>query len=390
MHQGKQGVIRKAFAFLRGFLRRLLRKTVESEFEASEKLSLSSVIDLSWLRCSIYKDNVKRWQASSRNFNVILNQAFTLSTTTPDEMQLIRSTLIGDKRSPFYNEQRLQILGSILEEAILTGDTTCLLYQLHDACSYCVARHKEVFERIVSPISPHSTDSSRIIKEAVAHFMDDFKRDALTSAFINPIRFIYKNSPEMLDNLESHGRSFWSSLMEVVTGISMPYEDISAVDVGWAWGARDFLKIMLKYPHLDKAIRSVIWNPSNFGTSEISGKVGVKFSTMSYFFGFVKSGSPSEFRNFLEAAKTRQLPGQYTEQIHEYSKIFNCYFQDRELINRRLFEYFIRRPEILSAAASVGIPLTAAVLHAHDAGQIKYDFQPLARLLEIFEIQLFT
>lgn len=43
-----------------------------------------------------------------------------------------------------------------------------------------------------------------------------------------------------------HGASFWVAVLHVFfPDLDMPFENIEALDIGWAWGAVDFLPMPL-------------------------------------------------------------------------------------------------------------------------------------------------
>jgi len=392
----KPSILKQGLAFFVGLLLNVCRQTAVQT--SPWDYPFNPAINPALLQNSMYREYIDIWKKPTRPFPVVLREAFSISGMPITALLTLERSLYGKFKCPFYSKKRLEILSSVLEAAIRVNDTFPLIYQLHDACEFCIGRHKEVFEKLINYDSPANSSGREgaaiLVSDSVSRFLDEFKRDALTCAFISPLKYIYRNSPETLDNLESHGRSFWASLMEAMTGIQMPYEDISAMDSGWAWAARDFLKIMLKYPQLDFTVRNVIWSRKSFGASEIkkSEDFAVKFSKFSFFFPFVKSGTPEEFAEFLAAVKFRKLSSPTADLLAEYCKIFTGFFEDRELVARRLIDYLITRPlpGVSEAAEMLGIPLTSLVTCSEESFNYSYEFDQLHSLLNICRIRLFT
>ncbi|CAK9091524.1 unnamed protein product [Durusdinium trenchii] len=125
-----------------------------------------------------------------------------------------------------------------------------ILLQLHEACYNCVGRHKEVFEYCIYDLldaeDGECADSSkRVVCRHAAAFLDNHKRNALHAAFLSPLKYVFQNVYEVFENLDSHGASFWVAVLHVFfPDLDMPFENIEALDIGWAWGAVDFLPMM--------------------------------------------------------------------------------------------------------------------------------------------------
>lgn len=147
-----------------------------------------------------------------------------------------------------------------------------IILQLHEACFNCIGRHKEVFEYCVYDLleaealgppssSPESKagvpavhaalgDEVQRARRAVCRhanaFLDRHKRDALHSAVLSPLKFLFQHIYEVFENLDSHGASFWSAVFQEVffPGLQLPYESIVELDKGWTWAASDFLPLM--------------------------------------------------------------------------------------------------------------------------------------------------
>lgn len=152
-----------------------------------------------------------------------------------------------------------------------------ILLQLHEACFNCIGRHKEVFEYCIYDLidaetaegviesvpadstascgsgsvdqgrAPHAEDRARsIVRHHAAWFLDRHKRAALHAVTISPLKFLYQHRYEVFENLDSHGSSFWASMLTDVffPGLEMPFEPIVDLDTGWSWGAVHFLPVM--------------------------------------------------------------------------------------------------------------------------------------------------
>ena len=121
--------------------------------------------------------------------------------------------------------------------------TNCFL-QVLEATFNCVARHKEVFEYLIVTFmivsqsgTPEGVVSNSELSRVFRMWIDVYKKQALFASIINPMLFLFKNCYSVYENLESHGVSFWSSVIETVLDIPMPFEMIPDLDKGWTWSA---------------------------------------------------------------------------------------------------------------------------------------------------------
>ncbi|CAJ1383274.1 unnamed protein product [Effrenium voratum] len=133
-----------------------------------------------------------------------------------------------------------------------------ILLQMHEACYNCVGRHKEVFEYCIYdlmqaeepvPICRGGTHSAQAVCQHAAAFLDRHKRNALHAAFLSPLKFLFQRRYEVFENLDSHGASFWVAILRSFNSdLDMPFENIEELDMGWIWGAVDFLPHMQSSP----------------------------------------------------------------------------------------------------------------------------------------------
>ncbi|CAK0856362.1 unnamed protein product [Prorocentrum cordatum] len=139
-----------------------------------------------------------------------------------------------------------------------------MLLQLHEACYNCIGRHKEVFEYCMydlldaeasTPAAPKqgATDladdlagARRAVLYHAARVLDRHKREALHGAILSPLKLLYRDDYKVFENLDSHGTSFWSTVLTEAffPGLQMPFEAIRELDSGWSWGAVDFLPVL--------------------------------------------------------------------------------------------------------------------------------------------------
>jgi len=157
-----------------------------------------------------------------------------------------------------------------------------MILQLHEACYNCIGRHKEVFEyciydlidaetgkadalahavpptfadAVVMPllVSQEIQGAQHVVRRFVARFLDRHKRDALQAAMLSPIKFLFQDCYEVFENIDSHGSSFWASVLQTFfPELEMPFESIVGLDNGWVWAAVDFLTI---HGDADEALR---------------------------------------------------------------------------------------------------------------------------------------
>lgn len=135
-----------------------------------------------------------------------------------------------------------------------------MILQLHEACYNCIGRHKEVFEYCVHDLIDAETlpqeqrgesdadvlAAKRVVYRHAARCLDKHKRNALHAAMLSPLKFIFQKQYSVFENLDSHGASFWVSMMTdaFFHGLDMPFESIVRCDTGWRWGAVEFLPLM--------------------------------------------------------------------------------------------------------------------------------------------------
>jgi len=139
--------------------------------------------------------------------------------------------------------------------------------QLHEACFNCIGRHKEVLEYLIQDtmlaMQP-TLDISRpnsgngLFITLFRRFLDRMKIMVLDLTIINPLKYIFRDKYSVYENLDNHGRSFWSAIAER-TGIAMPYDDIQDVDTGWSWGAYNF------WNSLPPEAQIIYTDPNNIG-----------------------------------------------------------------------------------------------------------------------------
>eukprot|EP00754_Rhynchopus_humris_P018558 Rhum_TRINITY_DN14605_c7_g1::Rhum_TRINITY_DN14605_c7_g1_i3::g.103756::m.103756 len=163
-----------------------------------------------------------------------------------------------------YAQALLHVMGTMLEalqewEASgCQGDDPCPRFtdyflQVLEACFNCVGRHKEAFEHIVRgyiEMRQREADCASAIERDAAsektgavkmHFgawLDAYKIHALRAAVIDPLLFLLRHRYDVWENIESHGMSFWSTIVEAALDIPMPLERLGSLDTGWGWGAR--------------------------------------------------------------------------------------------------------------------------------------------------------
>ena len=165
-----------------------------------------------------------------------------------------------------YAQALLHVMGAMLEalqewEASgCEGADPCPRFtdyflQVLEACFNCVGRHKEAFELIVRGYiemrqrqrDGAACSDSTLQANAVAtrhvrlHFgawLDAYKIHALRAAVIDPLLFLLRHRYDVWENIESHGMSFWSTIVEAALDIPMPLERLGSLDTGWGWGAR--------------------------------------------------------------------------------------------------------------------------------------------------------
>jgi len=162
-----------------------------------------------------------------------------------------------------------------------------IMLQLHEACYNCIGRHKEVFEYCVHDLIEAEAEacidlepkigasarmegsaaaiaetraaraafadagldrSRRAVCRHAAMFLDRHKRNALQASVLAPLKFIFQNDYKVVENIDSHGASFWATMLVqgFLPGFEMPSESIEELDTGWTWGSVDFLELMRK------------------------------------------------------------------------------------------------------------------------------------------------
>lgn len=169
-----------------------------------------------------------------------------------------------------HNDKRKQLLVNIV-------------LQLHEACYNCIGRHKEVFEyciydlleaemagNVISSL-PGVDDEARAGASAVVQrhaglFLDRHKRHALQASILSPLKFIFQKRYEVFENIDSHGASFWGSVLMAgcFGGLELPFESIVELDTGWTWAAVDFLPAMMQHSETRAALERFM-APGNIG-----------------------------------------------------------------------------------------------------------------------------
>jgi len=152
-----------------------------------------------------------------------------------------------------------------------------IILQLHEACYNCIGRHKEVFEYCIydlieaeageepwpdakqlagyiggdtaapaAPVADPMESARATVRRHAAMFLDKHKRNALGAACLSPLKFLFQRCYEVFENIDSHGASFWASMLTIAffPGLEMPFESIVELDTGWTWGAVHFLEQM--------------------------------------------------------------------------------------------------------------------------------------------------
>ena len=163
-----------------------------------------------------------------------------------------------------YAQALLHVMGAMLEalqewEASgCEGADPCPRFtdyflQVLEACFNCVGRHKEAFELIVrgyiemrqgvtDRVSATERDAvsekTGAVKMHFSAWLDAYKIHALRAAVIDPLLFLLRHRYDVWENIESHGMSFWSTIVEAALDIPMPLERLGSLDTGWGWGAR--------------------------------------------------------------------------------------------------------------------------------------------------------
>jgi len=90
------------------------------------------------------------------------------------------------------------------------------------------------------------------------------------------LKFLYQHRYEVFENLDSHGSSFWASVLTDVffPALEMPFQPIVDLDTGWTWGAVDFLPAM-RAGDAEKALER-FWCVDNLGRDWRSLAAGLK------------------------------------------------------------------------------------------------------------------
>ncbi|KAJ9448342.1 hypothetical protein DIPPA_10068 [Diplonema papillatum] len=86
----------------------------------------------------------------------------------------------------------------------------------------------------VSPVKPCNAPLRAFFQQ----WLDGYKIQALYASIVNPLLFATADNYSVFENIESHGSSFWGSVIQSALGIPMPLQDIRALDSGWTWAAR--------------------------------------------------------------------------------------------------------------------------------------------------------
>jgi hypothetical protein len=160
-----------------------------------------------------------------------------------------------------------------------------IVLQLHEACYNCIGRHKEVFEYCIYDLieadvaGDASCGAKGLDDGALAHagacaavrrhaglFLDRHKRHALQASVLSPLKFLFQNKYEVFENIDSHGASFWGSVLTAgfFPDLELPFESIVELDTGWTWGAVDFLPVMMQHREMRAALERFLL-PENIG-----------------------------------------------------------------------------------------------------------------------------
>lgn len=236
-----------------------------------------------------------------------------------------------------------------------------ILLQMHEACYNCVGRHKEVFEYCVYDLldAEQRPDGRRLpsdrqqamalVRQHAEIFLDKHKRNALHAAYLSPLKYLFQDIYEIFENLDSHGASFWVAMLKCFfPDLDMPFEDIEQLDIGWTWGAIDFLpmtshgsaKLALQR-FSDPAQLSLDWRtvtrdlpgtaPSFEGFGALAA-VGAPF--LGRFRGLPFRPGPAGFKEALR--RIRQQPAMQKAFL-PYVERFTFFFQPSILLQRWTF-----------------------------------------------------
>jgi len=157
-----------------------------------------------------------------------------------------------------------------------------VVLQLHEACYNCIGRHKEVFEYCIydlieaemeggaisriAGVDEARAGASAVVQRHASLFLDRHKRHALQASILSPLKFIFQKRYEVFENIDSHGASFWGSVLvaSFFDGLELPFESIVELDTGWTWAAVDFLPAMMQQSETRAALERFI-APENIG-----------------------------------------------------------------------------------------------------------------------------
>lgn len=233
-----------------------------------------------------------------------------------------------------------------------------ILLQMHEACYNCVGRHKEVFEYCVydlldaerrpdgRPVPSDRQQAMALVRQHAEIFLDKHKRNALHAAYLSPLKYLFQDIYEIFENLDSHGASFWVAMLKTFfPDLDMPFEDIEQLDIGWAWGAIDFLpmtshgsaKLALQR-FSDPANLSLDWRtvtrdlPRNSPRFEGFGALGAPY--LRRFRGLPFRPGPAGFQEALR--RIRQQPAMQKAFL-PYIERFTSFFQPSILLQRWTF-----------------------------------------------------
>ena len=377
--------------------------------------SLDTAIASPWLSCSLFRFQCSRWLAyydhlpsPKRGLSATLRASCDAAGLT-DSIELINCIT---NTSFYINKRRRNILQAVLEHGLRTDNSTAVVFQLADACGHCVGRQKQVFELLIEsdPVGKEETlvESQGIFSILILGFIDELKRTAISKAFIEPLHHIFQNNPEIEENLDSHGRSFWCTVVENLSGIkakdlkgekaqtlsewvecllkdsessssfiALPYEDISFEDVGWAWGARDFLRIFELHPEIAprnnfdirevasardqtpdsllSASRSTVASPT-CSPARMSRQVekfpvesflkhDLRFKSTDWLLPFVTTGSVAEFSGFIDCLRRRTISRSHASLLANYGQLFTAFLNDKKFILTELCRYLIKKKD---------------------------------------------
>lgn len=234
-----------------------------------------------------------------------------------------------------------------------------ILLQMHEACYNCVGRHKEVFEycvydlldaerQLINPDGLVPSDQQQamaLVRQHAEIFLDKHKRNALHAAYLSPLKYLFQDIYEIFENLDSHGASFWVAMLKTFfPDLDMPFEDIEQLDIGWTWGAIDFLpmtshgsaKLALRR-FSDPANLSLDWRtvtrdlPRN-RSFEGFGALGAPY--LGRFRGLPFRPGPAGFKEALR--RIRQQPATQKAFL-PYVERFTSFFQPSILLQRWTF-----------------------------------------------------